>query len=294
MPNWNTLLDELQETGGPHDVILRKYLRQLNELTGRNVIVYYSGWLQKPRAYSLEINDNDKTGFMTTVHELDKTKGLDLLLHTPGGDAAATESIVNYLREIFGNDIRAIVPEIAMSAGTMIACACKSILMGKHSSLGPIDPQFYSLPAHGIIEEFKRAMEECSSDPSKIPIWQTIISKYNPTLLGECQKAIDWSVEMVKEWLETGMFTGKADAPQKIAKIIEELGSHALTKSHSRHISAKKCKEFGLEVEYLEDDQKLQEAVLSVHHTCIHTLMSTSASKIIINHNGRAFILNSQ
>lgn len=31
---------------------------------------------------------------MTTIHGLDRTKGLDLVLHTPGGDLAATESLV--------------------------------------------------------------------------------------------------------------------------------------------------------------------------------------------------------
>ena len=42
---------------------------------------------------------------------------------------------------MFGTDIRAIVPQLALSAGTMVALACKEIIMGKHSSLGPIDPQ---------------------------------------------------------------------------------------------------------------------------------------------------------
>ena len=117
-------------------------------------------------------------------------EGLDLILHTPGGETAATESIVHYLYSMFGTNIRAIVPQLSMSAGTMIACACKEIIMGKQSSLGPIDPQFGNLPAHGIIEEFRRAYNEIKSDPSKIPLWQPIIAKYHPTLIGECEKAI--------------------------------------------------------------------------------------------------------
>ncbi|MCI0456868.1 MAG: hypothetical protein L0Z62_07815 [Gemmataceae bacterium] len=36
--------------------------------------------------------------------------------------------------------------------------------MGKQSSLGPIDPQYGGLPAHGIVEEFKRAYEEIKLD----------------------------------------------------------------------------------------------------------------------------------
>ena len=43
----------------------------------------------------------DKNGFMAMCHELDVEKGLDLILHTPGGDVAATESIIDYLNNIF-------------------------------------------------------------------------------------------------------------------------------------------------------------------------------------------------
>ena len=83
---------------------------------------------------------------MSTVYKMDKTKGLDLFLHTPGGDATAVESIVKYLQCVFGKNIIAIVPQMAMSAGTMLACSCKKIIMGKHSSLGPIDPQYGGIP----------------------------------------------------------------------------------------------------------------------------------------------------
>lgn len=135
MPNWNEILNETKACGSPHDVVRRKYLQELHRLTGRNVIIYYSGWLQKRDLPSvlLAINDEDKNGFMTTINKLERKKGLDLVLHTPGGDTAATESLVDYLRSMFGNDIRAIVPQLALSGGTMIACSCKEILMGKQS-----------------------------------------------------------------------------------------------------------------------------------------------------------------
>lgn len=146
MPTWDEILKEIGSSSSIIDVTRRKYIRQLSEYTGRNTIVYYSGWLQKPvlaqQGVDFSINDNDKNGFMAVINKLDRSKGLDLVLHTPGGNVSSTESIVNYLKSIFGNDIRAIIPQIAMSAGTMIACACKSIVMGKQSNLGPIDPQF--------------------------------------------------------------------------------------------------------------------------------------------------------
>ena len=129
------------------DVIRRQYLKQLYELTQRNIIAYYSGWLQKPGLRGSIIDDGDKNGFMTTIHHLNRSEGLDLILHTPGGSMAATESIVHYLHAMFDGNIRAIIPQLAMSGGTMIACACKHIIMGKQSNLGPIDPQFGGIPA---------------------------------------------------------------------------------------------------------------------------------------------------
>ena len=229
---------------------------------------------------------------MTVVHKLDRTKGLDLILHTPGGETAATESLVDYLRAMFNTDIRAFVPQLALSAGTMIACSCKVIFMGKQSSLGPIDPHFHGTPAHGVVEEFIRAREEIKEDPSKIPIWQPILAKYSPAFIGECEKAIQWSNEMVTEWLQTGMFKNLNQESRKarIKKIVDNLTDHALSKSRARHLSFDRCKEIGLKVQRLEDDQNLQDAVLSVHHACIHTLGATPAFKIIENHEGRAFI----
>lgn len=294
MPNWNEILDEIRASGSTHDIIRRKYLKRLNNLTGRNVIIYYSGWLQKPDTNGVQVNDADKNGFMTVTHKLKREKGLDLILHTPGGETAATESLVDYLRSMWGTDIRAIIPQLAMSAGTMIACSCKEIIMGKQSSLGPIDPQFQGIPAHGVVEEFLRAHREIHANPSKAAVWQPIIAKYNPTLVGECEKAIDWSNQMVKDWLVSGMLQEDSDANTKADRIIEELGNHALNKSHARHLSAEKCADIGLKVVKLEDDPKLQDVVLSIHHSCIHTLTATNAFKIIENQNGIAFIQSEQ
>lgn len=299
MPNWNEILNEIRAAGSTYDLIRRKYLRHLHEVTGRNVIIYYSGWLQKGglgrgRPELFGISDEDKNGLMSAIHKLDRSLGLDLVLHTPGGETAVVESIVDYLRSVFGTNIRAIIPQLAMSGGTMIACACKKVIMGKHSSLGPIDPQLGGCAAHGIIEEFKTAHEEIKMEPTKIHLWQPIIAKYSPTLIGECQKAIQWANNMVKEWLLSGMLAGTRDAEDVADNIIRELGDHAVNLSHARHISAQRAKDMGLDVVFLEEDDALQDAVLSVHHACMHTLASTPAVKIIENHEGVAWIKMAQ
>jgi ATP-dependent protease ClpP protease subunit len=301
MPNWKEVLGQIQATGSAHDVVRREAISKLAEQTKRNVIVYYSGWLQKPElakrgVQGFDINDSDKNGFMAAIHGLDRSKGLDLVLHTPGGEIAATESLVHYLRQMFKDDVRAIIPQIAMSAGTMIACSCKEILMGTHSNLGPIDPQFGGLPAHGIVEEFERAKQEIAANPKAIPVWQPIIARYHPTLIGECEKAIKWSEQIVKEWLLTGMLKQEppASAKRVAKKVVQGLGSHALTLSHSRHITRDQARSLGLKIVDIEKPPELQDAVLTVHHACVLTLQSTAAFKIIENQNGTAHILLAQ
>lgn len=295
MSNWSELVRELGQLGSGYDILRRKYTKELAEYTGRNVICYYSGWLQKPELGNLAaVNDNDKNGLMTAINGLDQEKGLDLILHTPGGDTAATESIVDYLWGKFGRDIRCFVPQMAMSAGTMIACSTKEIWMGKHSSLGPVDPQFGNIPAHGVLEEFQRAYEEIVNDPRTVPVWQPILAKYPPAFIGECKKAIDWSNSLVEQWLKRNMLRGKRKQAETIGKILRELGDHSVNFAHNRHLSFDKCKEIGLKVIPLESDQTLQDKLLSIHHIYYHTLSSTPAFKIIQNDAGAAFILQAQ
>lgn len=304
MPDWSQVAEEINNHENQHqflslsgcDIVRRRYLQQVHNITQRNVIIYYSGWLQK-RVDGTEINDEDKNGFMTVLHELDRSKGLDLILHTPGGDTSATESIVDYLRSMFGTDIRAFVPQLAMSGGTVIACACKEIYMGRHSSLGPIDPQIMDprlgqIPAHGVIEEFERAIEEIKRDPDRILVWQPILHKYNPAFIGQCEKVIEMTKDMVTNWLRTGMFAsyGEKEASLRSERIAEKLADYELLKTHDRHLPPDTCRRFGLNISVLEDEPSLQDAVLSVHHACIHTFTKTQAFKIIENQTGKAFI----
>lgn len=308
MPNWNDIVSEIQHENftistrrareGSHvDCIRRNYLEKYHELTGRNVVVYYSGWLNKPGVDSnlSIIDDSDKTGFMTAFHNLDKKKGLDLFLHSPGGNIAATESIVDYIRSLFGTNVRAVIPQLAMSAGTMIACSAKEILMGKHSNLGPIDPHVGGgLAALGILEEFETAANEMAKDPLKAYVWQPILTKYHPSLIIECQKAVEWSEEIVNTWLSTGMFKGvsnKAKRDKVVSGIVTKLMDKQKNYVHARHISMEKAKnDIKLKIVELEKDKSLQDAVLSLHHACIATLVYTPAIKIIDNHLGAAYI----
>jgi len=135
MPSWGQILTEITNLikGGDSyafDKVRSKYLAELYNYTKRNTIIYASRWTSgdiPPQFVS--ITDEDIQGFMETIYGL-KGDELDLLLHTGGGSAEATDAIVSYLRQKFKH-IRVIIPQAAMSAGTMLACAADKIIMGK-------------------------------------------------------------------------------------------------------------------------------------------------------------------
>lgn len=305
MPNWNELISELNAEAkipstdkiptSPFDRIRRKYLSKLRDTTKRNVLAYYSGWLQKSGQpglppTSLAINDNDMNGFMACLHRMNKDEGLDLILHTPGGDLAAVEAIITYLKKHFNGNMRAIVPQLAMSGGTMMSLACKEILMGKHSSLGPVDPQFNGIPAQGIIEEFGTALTDVQKNQSAALVWQPIIQKYSPALVGSCQKAIALAETLAIGYLASGMFAGHKDPDSDARKAVQFFNNHGRTLMHARHIDAKEALAQGLKIVALEDDNTLQDIVLTIHHAFCHTFSSTGAVKIIENHMGIAMV----
>jgi hypothetical protein len=294
MPSWNQILQDIVDKSNTIDSTRRKYIKELSDYTGRNTIVYYSAFLQKSalakQGVDFGINDADKNGFMAAICGMEKSKGLDLVLHTPGGLLSAAESIVIYLKSVFGNNIRAIVPQIAMSAGTMMALSTKEIVMGKHSNLGPIDPQLNGLAAHAIIEEFDTARKEILNNPQSAHLWRPILEKYHPTYIGECAKSITWANTIVVNWLKDNMFSTSPESEKKAKKVVSELGSHSLTFSHSRHIHSNDLKNLEINVFDLETDPKLQDLVLSVHHSSIITMTQTKTIKIIENQDGKAFI----
>jgi hypothetical protein len=303
MPDWTDVLrdiaiQQVSQTESAFDVVRRRYLKQLFELTGRNVITYYSGFLSKPRIDGIEITDDDKNAFMLCIHELDRSKGLDLILHTPGGNIAATESLVIYLREMFGNNIRAIVPQIAMSAGTMIACSCKEILMGKHSSLGPVDPHFNGIPAMGILEEIKKAHAQIKEDASYAMVWGPILSNLTPSFVQQCEWALQRSKTFLEETLKVNMFKrlsteNKLKATQRVVDKLTNLGEN---KGHDRHFHFQDCLDMKLKFKPFDGpgNDALQDLILTVHHCYIHTLTNTAAFKITENHLGKAHVRQQQ
>lgn len=221
---------------------------------------------------------------------------LDLILHSPGGSAEAAASIVRYLRTKFTH-IRVFVPLAAMSAATMVALAADEIVMGKHSQLGPIDPQLMFAPmpspARAVIDQFERAKRECSTNPSMLGAWAPILQQYGPALLELCERQDKLSRRLVKEWLSSHMFSGATDADQNATDAANFFADFGIDGSHALGIDRDLARSKMIVVTDLEDDPELQDLVLSVHHSSMHT-WSTPAVKIIENHMGKRFVQSQQ
>ena len=237
-------------------------------------------------------------GFMSALHDL-KSRQLDLLLHSPGGSLEAAEQIVNYLRVKYEH-IRAIIPINAMSAATMIACSCDEIVMGKHSAIGPIDPQItfptinghFTAPAQSIIDDFEQAKQEVASNPKTAPLWINKVNAYPPGFLKMCANTIELAKEKVGEWLAQYMFKGDSSETDKAIEIARWLGDTNFHKTHGRPINITMAESKGLIVKSLEESQDLQEKVLSVFHATMATFEFSDCMKLVENHTGRGSFLN--
>jgi hypothetical protein len=300
LPTWSGIFAEIQAEvaqGNPSafDVVRRKYLAALAGHTKRNAILYATKWTQPgyhdPNLTS--ITEEDVQGLMEVVHGL-PGKELDLIIHSPGGSAEAAEGVVHYLRAKFDH-IRIIVPHAAMSAATLVACAGNEIVMGKQSSLGPVDPQYIvgdqAVPAQAILDQFNRAKQECK-DPQLLGAWAPMLAQYGPALLVQCENALKLAENLAADWLRTWMLgaTKGKKAAIKARSIAKALRDHKRFRSHARHISRDQARAMGLVVVDLETDQSLQDLVLSVYHAATHAFDATPAVKIIENQLGKAFL----
>ena len=291
MPSWSELLNMAKRGGANSPVDLNflekeryKYLNALSEYRGRNIITYYSGWMFRPSAEDVSINDKDINAFMEVLHKLDKGKGLDLILHTPGGEISAAEQIINYLHSCF-TDIKVIVPQMAMSAGSLISISCNEIIMGKQSCLGPFDPQLGGVACQSVLKEFENAKDELKTNPEALGLWQVIISKYPPTFLYSCHQAVELTKELANKLIDK-IVTDKS----KIEEIKKAFNDNSESKVHSRHISKTKLQKLGLNVTSLEDDQKLQDLILSLHHCYSIILEIAPVTKFVENHIGGRYL----
>ncbi len=293
MPTWDEITNNLDMLK-----LLEKYVEDLSYHTSNTTICYLSAFsVIKPAVPSIfhSIIDADMQGFMTCSNKVKKDR-LDLILHTPGGDLEATKRIITYLRKIY-REIRVIVPLLAMSGGTMIACSSDKILMGPYSNLGPTDPQVLIgqnyVPVGAIIKEFNLAFEEVKKNVNTAPLW---IERLKAVPFGMYQSILNIQAHS-KEELEYILFKymfkdnpEKKETASNIAKFFTSFEKHS---SHAKGICLDDAIKEGLIVEDLSKDKILEDKVLSIFHISTKIFEASITQKIIINNIGKKYIVSS-
>lgn len=277
--------------GVPAAQVTVNFMKMLSDRTGRNVIAYYSSYPTRDYGYASMVNEWDISGFMKAMTGIDPARGLDLIIQTPGGVPTAAEGIVEYLQAEFKGDIRVIVPCAAFSAGTLICCAAKTILMGKHSFLGPVDPQLGHNACLNIIKEFDEARQDIIANPNSLGYWQIRLGGYGAGIYNRAVDAVNLGDELLDKWLHKYMFAGEmgAEVDEKVQHIYSRLNSN--NNSHGRHFGSEFCKNLGLKVEDLEDDPIQQDMVLSIHHAMEIAISQNNLAKFIISQTGEHYAL---
>lgn len=302
MPGWGDLLDEVnaelaqlppEQAGPAFDAKRIGYLNAMFEKTGRPVFLYATAWLDGGAPAELtSISLEDIHGLMEVSRGVDSPT-LDVILHSPGGQAEATASIVRYLRSRF-EDIRVFVPLAAMSAATMWALSADRIVMGKHSQLGPIDPQLLTpqgaIPARAVLDQFEKARAEVAENPASVGAYLPMLQQYGPALLEMCENAEALAESLVGEWLEDYMLAGTDAAAERAGEIAHWFNNHQVHRSHGLGISRDQAREQGVTVDDLEDDPEMQDLVLSIYHLTSILFGRSNTAKLIENHLGRRFV----
>ena len=88
--------------------------------------------------------------------EQEKKSRLSIVLNTPGGSVEVAEKLVLLTRYHYA-EVYFIIPDSAMSAGTVWCMSGDKIFMDYSSAVGPVDPQVYNgenwVPALGYLDK---------------------------------------------------------------------------------------------------------------------------------------------
>ncbi len=229
-----------------------KLYRQLEKERKRPLIVYVTSTRQNAGG---QISGDSVAEFQAQLEALPpKTKALDLLLVSVGGDPTVAWRIVSLVRERYSK-FAVLVPHAAFSAATLIVLGADEIVMHPNGNLGPTDPQI-TVPKNSRNEEVRFGSEDLmafltfvkqnvSKDEKTI---SDLFKKFcedagSSIAIGVAQRGSQLSVAMGEKLLQTHM-TGEA---KKQVKAIAE----KLTKDYFHHgypVNRSEAAEIGLKV----------------------------------------------
>lgn len=201
---------------------------------------------------------------------------VSIVLRTGGGSAETTERMVGVLRQHY-QQVFFVVPDVAMSAGTIFCMAGDKIYMDYASSLGPIDPQVPTpdtgdyVPALGYLDKVAEITNKGALTPADVILLKSI----DLAKLALFEQGRDLSVDLLKKWLVDYKFKDwtkhrttnpgsdvtaqeKADRAEEIAR---ELANHKRWRSHGRNLDIVKLQELRIEIDDYSTDTALTAAI---------------------------------
>lgn len=201
---------------------------------------------------------------------------ISIVLRTNGGIAETTERMVSVLRKHYSH-VNFIVPDIAMSAGTIFCMSGDKIYMDYASSLGPIDPQVSLpdtqdlVPALGYVDKVAEIAKKSNISPADVVMLKGI----DLAKLALFEQGRDLSIDLLKDWLVKYKFknwtkhrTTKTGTPvtarqkeERARTIAKELSNHKKWRSHGRNLDVEKLKSLRIEIDDYSDHQELSDAI---------------------------------
>jgi Serine dehydrogenase proteinase len=191
-----------------------------------------------------------------------------VVLETPGGIVEVIERMVHVIRHHYG-EVYFVVPDHAMSAGTVFAMAGDKIFMNYFSCLGPIDPQIEKdgklVPALSYLNQFQRLSEKADNGTLNTAEF-ALLNKLDLGELYQFEQARELSQDLLMRWLSTYKFkdwlnhssTGKPvsedDKKTRAREIATALSDNARWHSHGRAIPRDTLrKELRVKIDGVED-----------------------------------------
>lgn len=206
----------------------------------------------------------------------DRRNKLAVILHTGGGVVEVAERMVQIIRHFY-KEVVFIIPDVAMSAGTVFAMSGDAIMMDFASCLGPIDPQVEKdgklVPALSYIEQYQRLVDKAQK--KTITEAEFLVMKdFDLAELHLYEMARDLSVSLLEKWLATYKFkdwtetetrklpVGPAERQARAKEIGTALMDNKRWYSHGRGISMKVLHdELNLRIDDFGADDKLSRLI---------------------------------
>jgi len=134
-----------------------------------------------------------------------KRSRLIVILETNGGYIEVAQRLADTFRHHY-NIVEFVVPNYAMSAGTVLVMSGDAIHMDYYSILGPIDPQTQKaggqfIPALGYLEKYNTLIEKSYTDDISAAEVAYLIAKFDPAEMYQFEQARELSISLLKEWL---------------------------------------------------------------------------------------------